>query len=361
MGDVAAAWTPSGDTAGAAAGLDAATVTAAPGARGSAPLLRGAHRRACGRQSDALHPGVVAAAEAFAVGAQRRLLSTLPAAAAGRVRVLASLHTDVEALIYNQPLIELQEDDALVLLVHVYLHWRADRFDPGSPDAHLAALQAAAPEYWLKLKRPQAVAEALGLPGAFPDGVTPSALQSSTLAVALAAAPPAAAARYRARGRALEVADANLWPGMNAEAFFKEAEMRFLDPATAGNDAAVRPGPHQCSADGAGEAGGSSQQSWSEGCVMSHSSGGYGENLAQGYRDPVTAIQAWYDEIRSYNFASGSYSSATGHFTQVVWKGSSQLGCGFAPNCGSGALLTCRYSPAGNVMGAFQQNVAPPQ
>jgi hypothetical protein len=39
---------------------------------------------------------VVAAAEAFAVGAQRRLLSTLPAAAAGRVRVLASLHTDVE-------------------------------------------------------------------------------------------------------------------------------------------------------------------------------------------------------------------------------------------------------------------------
>jgi hypothetical protein len=24
---------------------------------------------------------------------------------------------------------------------------------------------------------------------------------------------------------------------------------------------------------------------------MSHSSGGYGENLAQGYRDPVTAIQ----------------------------------------------------------------------
>jgi hypothetical protein len=47
---------------------------------------------------------------------------------------------------------------------------------------------------------------------------------------------------------------------MNAEAFFKEAEMRFLDPATAGNDAAVRPGPHQCSADGAGEAGGSSQQ-----------------------------------------------------------------------------------------------------
>lgn len=41
---------------------------------------------------------------------------------------------------------------------------------------------------------------------------------------------------------------------------------------------------------------------------------------------------------------------------QVVWKASTQLGCGYAPSC---RMVVCNYSPAGNVMGQFAQNVQP--
>jgi hypothetical protein len=58
-----------------------------------------------------------------------------------------------------------------------------------------------------------------------------------------------------------------------------------------------------------------------------------------------------------YDYASGSYSSATGHATQLLWRASTQLGCGWAAGC---QLLVCRYSPPGNVLGEFAQNVMPP-
>lgn len=63
--------------------------------------------------------------------------------------------THTQALLYNQPLLAPQPDGTLVLQIHVLLRWRSQH-----AAGHAAALQAAAPEYWLKLKRPQAVAEA---------------------------------------------------------------------------------------------------------------------------------------------------------------------------------------------------------
>ncbi|KAF8888246.1 CAP domain-containing protein [Infundibulicybe gibba] len=60
------------------------------------------------------------------------------------------------------------------------------------------------------------------------------------------------------------------------------------------------------------------------------------------------------------------FSSATGHFTQVVWKGTTQVACAVA-NCGAGTIFSqasgyvvCRYSPPGNVIGQFPQNVGRP-
>jgi hypothetical protein len=40
----------------------------------------------------------------------------------------------------------------------------------------------------------------------------------------------------------------------------------------------------------------------------------------------------WYDEVTNpgYNFETGGFSGGTGHFTQLVWKGTTELGCGIA-------------------------------
>ncbi|KAG0130217.1 CAP domain-containing protein [Tuber indicum] len=98
-------------------------------------------------------------------------------------------------------------------------------------------------------------------------------------------------------------------------------------------------------------------------CQFKHSGGPYGENLAAGYTSPAAAIQAWYDEQSQYNYSAGQFSSATGHFTQMVWKGAKKVGCGIKECNGAngtpGKFLTCNYD-TGNVIGQFVENVPPP-
>ena len=72
----------------------------------------------------------------------------------------------------------------------------------------------------------------------------------------------------------------------------------------------------------------------------------------------ANATDMWYNELHNpgYNFNNPGYSSGIGHFTQVVWKGSTKLGCGV-----SGMYVCCRYSQAGNMNmpGYFEKNVLP--
>lgn len=85
-----------------------------------------------------------------------------------------------------------------------------------------------------------------------------------------------------------------------------------------------------------------------------------GENLYKNYGssvDGTSPVDMWYDEVKLYDFNNQGFSMNTGHFTQVVWKGSKNLGCGFA--CGSGCVVTCNYYPAGNYLGQFESNVFP--
>ncbi|ANB14850.1 Pry2p [Sugiyamaella lignohabitans] len=91
-------------------------------------------------------------------------------------------------------------------------------------------------------------------------------------------------------------------------------------------------------------------------CVFAHSGGPYGENIASGYGSPSDAIGAWYGEVSQYNFLTGLFSEATGHFTQVVWAGTEQIGCAQV-SCSGGAFFACEYYPRGNIIGEFLENV----
>jgi hypothetical protein len=61
-----------------------------------------------------------------------------------------------------------------------------------------------------------------------------------------------------------------------------------------------------------------------------------------------------------YNYSSPGFSSATGHFTQVVWSDSIQLGIGIAfTSNNQAAYAVANYYPPGNFLGQFATEVPP--
>ncbi|KAI8378039.1 CAP domain-containing protein [Radiomyces spectabilis] len=104
-------------------------------------------------------------------------------------------------------------------------------------------------------------------------------------------------------------------------------------------------------------------QKWSNRCIFEHSTSPYGENLAMGHKNWASAIAGWYNEEKDYDYSNPGFTSSTGHFTAVVWKSTTRIGCG-VKNCNGAKLYTCSYSPAGNVVTTdnlrFKQNVLPP-
>jgi len=98
------------------------------------------------------------------------------------------------------------------------------------------------------------------------------------------------------------------------------------------------------------------------GCAPTHSSGPYGENLFAaspvGSATAAAAVAGWYDEVARYDFARPGFGMDTGHFTQVVWRGSTRIGCGVA-RCADAEVWVCNYDGPGNVEGQFPTNVLP--
>lgn len=110
-----------------------------------------------------------------------------------------------------------------------------------------------------------------------------------------------------------------------------------------------------------------SAQAWANtirdrGCALGHSgSDKYGENLAagtSGMLDANAVVGMWYDELKKFNFRSGGFSMKTGHFTQVVWRGTRAVGCGMS-QCNGLDVWICQYDPPGNVEGQYRENVRP--
>lgn len=85
----------------------------------------------------------------------------------------------------------------------------------------------------------------------------------------------------------------------------------------------------------------------------------YGENLftASYQVDYVDAINSWYGEKPYYNYADNRCQSSKvcGHYTQMIWKNSTEVGCGIAQyTTGSykdWLVVVCRYNPPGNYIG----------
>lgn len=71
------------------------------------------------------------------------------------------------------------------------------------------------------------------------------------------------------------------------------------------------------------------------------------------------AVDQWYSEIKKHNYKSDG-AMGSGHFTQVVWKGSKELGVGKAKAAGGKVIVVANYRPAGNMMGTYRDNVFPP-
>lgn len=94
-----------------------------------------------------------------------------------------------------------------------------------------------------------------------------------------------------------------------------------------------------------------------EGCQLRHRDQGrkYGENIADlinpGY-PAATAPERWAEEKQDYNGeAIGDPESMNPwHYTQMVWRNTTELGCGVAW-CGENGILICNYNPGGNVSG----------
>ncbi|KAI0433866.1 PR-1-like protein [Xylaria sp. FL1042] len=95
-------------------------------------------------------------------------------------------------------------------------------------------------------------------------------------------------------------------------------------------------------------------------CTFAHSGGPYGENLALGFGNATASVEAWGEEGREYHYGKPGFSEATGHFTQLVWKNTSDVGCGRRLCDGKGWYLVCEYWPRGNVIGAFEDQVDKP-
>lgn len=93
----------------------------------------------------------------------------------------------------------------------------------------------------------------------------------------------------------------------------------------------------------------------SYGCGMQHSNQNYGENLASSTNAPLSpqeVVGMWAEERVSYDRNSNSCRAGDvcGHYTQLVWRETRELGCGMAA-CGSTQVWVCNYSPAGNYTG----------
>jgi len=96
------------------------------------------------------------------------------------------------------------------------------------------------------------------------------------------------------------------------------------------------------------------------GNTLQHSQNtGQGENLwlgTSGYYSHTDMVDSWGSEKQYFTAGIFPEVSSTGswrdvgHYTQIVWKNTTEVGCGLA-EAGGNEILVCRYSSPGNYLG----------
>ncbi len=96
-------------------------------------------------------------------------------------------------------------------------------------------------------------------------------------------------------------------------------------------------------------------------CHIKHHSNsfGYGENIFGGSSADVfkgiDASKSWYNEKDKYTYSKlgeGNWFE-TAHYTQMIWKTTTELGVGIAKCPSGGVVVVANYNPAGNISGDF--------
>jgi uncharacterized protein YkwD len=80
---------------------------------------------------------------------------------------------------------------------------------------------------------------------------------------------------------------------------------------------------------------------------------GYGENLYEirgTAASPARVVNAWAVEARDYDYSSNLCRGVCGHYTQIVWRDTKEVGCAVARG-GGREVWVCDYDPPGNWVG----------
>ena len=90
-------------------------------------------------------------------------------------------------------------------------------------------------------------------------------------------------------------------------------------------------------------------------CQMQHSSGPYGENIywATFRSNPADVVDSWGSEIENYTYRTNTCATneVCGHYTQIVWRNTTEVGCAVAQCRNGNYIWMCMYNPPGNWSG----------
>jgi pathogenesis-related protein 1 len=81
-----------------------------------------------------------------------------------------------------------------------------------------------------------------------------------------------------------------------------------------------------------------------------HSHSKYGENLFEiegGAASAFDVVRAWAAEVKDYDYRTNTCHGMCGHYTQIVWGDTREVGCAMARAHGR-EVWVCEYDPPGN-------------